>query len=137
MALPAPDMTQCTKKCKCTTGINRGLLYDCQDPCDGGVFVAEQCDCLQVCSGTIASASGGAGITINSYALSGVTGITFTFQAYTVPDKFTLSGAVSYTYGPAGGSGTVFLPADPSINYVTVTVEGPPGTGWNYTLTCS
>lgn len=46
MALKEPDMTSCTLKKRCLTGVNKGLVYDPSDPCLAGVLFNElKCDC--------------------------------------------------------------------------------------------
>ena len=46
MALLAPDMEDCCKKQRCTTGVNIGELYSTCDPCPSGqAFNSTLCDC--------------------------------------------------------------------------------------------
>ena len=46
MACPTADMNGCNKKCKCVGGPCAGRAYDCADPCNGGVFIEESCECF-------------------------------------------------------------------------------------------
>ena len=45
MTCPTADMQKCEKKCKCLSGDCIGSAYDCDNPCDGGVFYEETCTC--------------------------------------------------------------------------------------------
>lgn len=47
MALLRPDMESCEKKCRCgVNSANPGVVYNCDNPCGGGVpFDAETCEC--------------------------------------------------------------------------------------------
>ena len=49
MALKPPDMTSCKEKRKCLNGVNEGLAYDPEDPCEHpAVFNALTCECDDV-----------------------------------------------------------------------------------------
>ena len=140
MAISSPNMDDCSPKCKCRVGLNAGQAYDCSNPCGSSPtlkFDPALCDCAEVlpCGGFSIGLSGGAGTTVNTYNTPGRTGDTciFSYQAYTVPDQFIVSGAASFSFGPSGGSGTVYLPMN-DAGYITVTVSGPSGTGWNYSI---
>ena len=46
MAINPAPMDQCTRKCRCLSGPNGGLAYNCDAPCpDGQTFLKEVCDC--------------------------------------------------------------------------------------------
>ena len=39
-------MDQCTDKCRCLTGINQDVAYECEQPCESGYFFESfNCDC--------------------------------------------------------------------------------------------
>lgn len=151
MAAPQFDMTVCTKKCKCPTQATvfqgaqgLGLVYECEKPCpDGDVFVYDLCECLPPCTGLIAIEDAPYdwinGIAYYTYPLADVTSITFSYDAFSAANNFTLSGAVNYTTGCTTGRDTVFLPVDLSINYVRVTVEGCDiyDRVWEFELACN
>ena len=49
-------MDQCQVKTKCQTGVNQGLAYDAEQPCETGFsFVEPLCDCYQVQCGVMCS----------------------------------------------------------------------------------
>ncbi len=85
--------------------------------------------------------SGGEGTTVTSHAIGATRGVLrFWYDAYSVPDKFTIQyeGRTIYTTGSqVSGSASVDIPFGPgSSTSVTVTVNGPSGTAWDYTLSC-
>ena len=46
MAINPAPMDQCRAKCRCQTGPNQELAYECDRPClDGFVFSSDECDC--------------------------------------------------------------------------------------------
>jgi len=144
MTCPIADMTDCTKKCKCPSGVGvcTGRAYDCAKPCGdslGLLWQPDTCDCLDVtpCGGTVQE-SGGAGTTVTTVNLGyGGGTVSFYYEAYRVKDSFTVTGAVSFsTGGPVSGSQTVFLAKDPDVNIATVTVTGPTGTAWQWSMSC-
>ena len=46
MAINPAPMDQCRSKCRCQTGPNQELAYECDKPClDGFVFDIDECDC--------------------------------------------------------------------------------------------
>lgn len=145
MPLREPDMTDCsTKKCICTKGVNKGLAYPCDNPCPEGSgleFNPDTCDCPEeiICNQRVAAASGGAGTTVNRYSVANLprkSVLAFTYEAFSVPDQFIVEGAANFTTGgPVSGGNTVYLPlATNNEGVVIVTVIGPEGTGWTYSL---
>ena len=62
----------------------------------------------------------------------------FTYQAFTIKDRFIISGAASYDSGNVSGSQTVSIAKTSADPYITVTVEAPlSGTAWNYSVGCA
>ena len=46
MAINPAPMDQCRAKCRCQTGPNQDLAYECDKPCsDGFIFNSDECDC--------------------------------------------------------------------------------------------
>lgn len=54
MGLTIPDMSNCDRKCKCCSGINKGRVYPCASPCDDAneEFDEELCQCSNSSCGT-------------------------------------------------------------------------------------
>lgn len=62
----------------------------------------------------------------------------FYYQAYTIQDRFVISGAATYDTGFTGGSATVSVAKTSASPYITVTVYAPTsGTAWNYNVGCA
>ena len=62
----------------------------------------------------------------------------FSYQAYTIQDRFIISGAASYDSGSVSGSRTLNIAKTSEGQYITVTVEAPlSGTAWNYSVGCA
>ena len=132
----APDMDTCDKKCRIA-----GALTSCNNPCgcydggeysDGGCFVDDIEDCP---GGGDAGGQGSFSKVINVGSAAGT--FEFSYEAYTIPDSFTISGAASYSTGSTSGSSTVFVTKDDSSAYIIVTVEAPlSGTAWVYSVGC-
>ena len=63
---------------------------------------------------------------------------TFSYNAFTIPDKFIISGAATLDTGYVSGSSSVTVNKTSANRYITVTVEAPTsGTNWNYTVGCA
>lgn len=64
---------------------------------------------------------------------------TFTYTAYTIPDRFVISGAATLDTGFVRGVGVNVTVQKTSANpYITVTVFAPTsGTAWNYSVSCA
>ncbi len=64
---------------------------------------------------------------------------TFTWTAYTIPDRFIISGAATYDSGFVSGTNIPVTVQKTSANrYITVQVQAPTeGTAWNYTVGCA
>jgi hypothetical protein len=93
------------------------------------------------------TSSGGAGVTIREHSIPPIGGnIVFSYDSYYVSDKFTVTGnGVTYVdTGYVGGDQNATGPGQGSVEFcvpkntssLTVTVEGPQGTAWTYTLGC-
>ena len=62
----------------------------------------------------------------------------FTYQAYTIQDRFVISGNASYDTGFVSGGATVSVAKTGTGGWVTVTVYAPEqGTAWNYSVSCT
>jgi hypothetical protein len=85
--------------------------------------------------------SGGAGVTTNTHALGATSGtFTFTYDAFTVPDRFQVlyEGQPLLDTGFVSGASSRSIAFSGSSSTVTVTVTGSaPGTAWNYTVGCA
>jgi hypothetical protein len=85
--------------------------------------------------------SGGAGVTTNTHALGATSGtFTFTYDAFSVPDRFQIvyEGQALLDTGFVSGSSSRSISFSGSSSTVTVTVTGSaPGTAWNYTVGCA
>jgi hypothetical protein len=105
----------------------------------GGLASEESCCCEIECTETGAS-SGGQGVTIDYYPFPlDQQEIFFTWQAYTVPDKFTVSacGTVLFTTGePISGGGERCLTKPAGCGEIEIRVDGNPGTAWDYGFDC-
>lgn len=82
MAINPASMDQCKSKCRCITGPNQGLAYQCDEPClDGETFSVEHCECYPMetnSAGEIEICPNGIGGTLISTLSSRVGGITVT-----------------------------------------------------------
>lgn len=68
----------------------------------------------------------------------GLGSFNFTYQAYTVPDRFIIGGAASFDSGSTSGGATVSVAKTSTSAWITVTVEAPlSGTAWFYSVTCT
>lgn len=105
-----------------------------------GYMLGSSCSsCCKKC-GTRSNA-GGAGITIENYDMPFEAGdIQFIYEAYGVPDRFTVSdndnNILFDTGGPVSGSKIVYIYKPKGVVLLTVRVEGPQGTAWTYTIGC-
>ena len=68
----------------------------------------------------------------------GLGSFNFSFQAFTIKDRFVISGAASYDSGFVSGGATVSVPKTSTGAWVTVTVYAPTsGTAWSYSVGCT
>jgi len=84
--------------------------------------------------------SGGQGTYVQTYDIGPGTGtFDFTYSAFTIPDKFTITGAAYYNSGFVTGTNvTVPITKTNTGRYVTVTVSAPDvSTQWEYTVGCT
>ena len=102
---------------------------------------AKKCCCTTACGSS--TSSGGAGITENAYVMPEYSGqVQFYYNAISVPDRFTIYNTdnpseVYFDTGvPVSGNNTIYFYKPEGVTSVTVRVEGPEGTGWNYTIGC-
>jgi hypothetical protein len=117
----------------------------CPDPSSpdglGPIVVSNQLDVFDEivdCPG--GSDSGGQGTFTKVFNVGSAYPATFSFsyQAYTVQDRFIISGAASYDTGNVSGSRTISIAKTSAGQFITVTVEAPiAGTLWNYSVGCA
>lgn len=89
---------------------------------------------------TSQSANGGQGTDIRTFNVgSGLGKVLFTWSAFSIADRFVLSGALDYDTGfVTGENQTVDLVKINESAFVTVTVYAPTtSTQWNYTVGCT
>ncbi|NBS67418.1 hypothetical protein EBT31_00695 [bacterium] len=68
----------------------------------------------------------------------GLGSFTFSWTAYSIPDRFVVSGAASYDTGVVSGSGSASLTKTSTNPWITVTVIAPlSGTAWVYSVGCA
>lgn len=88
---------------------------------------------------TAQASSGGQGNFAKRYDFGAARGLTLTYQAYTVPDQFSVfdaAGSLGGTGGLVSGGGVVSVTS--TSRYVTVKVNAPnAGTAWDYVIACS
>lgn len=90
-----------------------------------------------------ATISGGEGVTVTNHQLgqSGPASFQFDYETFIVPDQITIryEGNVIFDVGPVGTNGMVSTIVNVPVGGSTeieVTVEGPAGTLWEYTVHC-
>ncbi len=87
----------------------------------------------------VATVSGGVGTTTTVHQLGTTSGsFVFTYQAFSVPDRFEViyMGSPLLDTGSVSGGATVNLSFSGTSSLITVIVTGPSGTAWNYTVNC-
>ena len=86
------------------------------------------------------ASSGGAGTTVTTHVFpSDELDLQFDYEAYSVPDEFIIKigGTTIYSTGGAvSGRGKYCFTKAAGVTDVEVTVNGPSGTAWRYTLKC-
>lgn len=85
------------------------------------------------------TSSGGPGVTINNHNVPSKEGeVTFTYDAFSIPDSFKVeaNGTVYLDTGSISGSGSKTFCKPQGVTTIKVTVTGPEGTAWTYTLGC-
>jgi hypothetical protein len=88
--------------------------------------------------------SGGEGTTVNTYEMGAFSGtFVFDYETYTIPDDITIRYAGNVIFSTGGPVSTNGLGATASVSFgpgifttVEVTVVGPSGTAWDYTVHC-
>lgn len=131
----------CGRGACCTNGV---CTYVFSNQCSGtfrgkGSFCsADTCQATGACN--TATQSGGAGVTINYFSMPVASGtVTFTYDAFQVPDAFKVEGGgqVLLDIPSTSGSGSRTFRKPTGVTVVKVTVTGPlSGTGWTYTIGC-
>jgi len=68
----------------------------------------------------------------------GLGSFNFSYQAFSIPDRFVISGAASFDTGVISGGGTVSVAKTSTDRYIFVTVYAPiEGTAWTYNVGCA
>lgn len=83
--------------------------------------------------------SGGAGTTVTTHHLGRSSGtFQFEYQPFSVPDRFivTFEGSTLLDTGSVANGASHTLPFAGSTTIASITVIGPTGTAWNYTVFC-
>jgi hypothetical protein len=90
------------------------------------------------CPTTENSSAGGAGTFTRVIDVGpGLGTFDFTYTAYTVPDRFIISGAASYDTGFVSGTATISVTKSTPDRFITLTIEAPTaGTAWQYSIGC-
>jgi hypothetical protein len=62
----------------------------------------------------------------------------FSYQAFSIPDRFIITGAANFDTGVVSGGATVSIAKTSESPWITVTVQAPlTGTAWNYSVGCT
>lgn len=111
------------------TGTFRGI---------GSICHPDTCQATGACNTT--SQSGGAGVTVNYFAMPVAEGsVPFSYDAFSVPDAFKVEGGgqVLLDIPSTSGSGSRTFQKPTGVTVVKVTVTGSSsGTAWTYTIGC-
>lgn len=105
----------------------------------GKIGQDKECCCVVGCTDIFAT-SGGVGTTVDTYEFpSTPEPLVFEYEAYSVPDAFTVKfcGNKVVDTGSVSGSRKICLEKPAGCTEVEVTVVGPEGTAWTYTIKCS
>jgi len=117
----------------------------CPDPSQpGGYAVCKKSDEVEVfdeiinCPGGGQAGGQGTFTKIINVGTAYPASFDFYYQAYTIKDRFVISGAASYDTGVTSGSATISVAKTSADPYITVTVYAPTsGTAWNYSISCA
>lgn len=104
-----------------------------------GLASEKECCCQIECTAT-GGTSGGDGVTTDTYPFPlSKQEIYFTWQAYYVPDKFTVSACGTQLFSTGeqvSGGGAVCLEKPEGCGEIQIVVEGGGGTAWDYFFDC-
>jgi hypothetical protein len=107
---------------------------------DSVAFADDPCKCCEEdnpCG--VTAGSGGSGTTATSYAMPKRAGVvTFRYNSFLVPDRYVVEGGgqIFIDTGPVSGEETLTFCKPEGVRSILVTVTGPDGTGWEYTIGC-
>jgi hypothetical protein len=104
----------------------------------GKIGQDKECCCVVGCNDIFAT-SGGVGTTTDTYQFPTTReALVFEYDAYSVPDAFTVKfcGNTVVDTGSVSGNGRICLNKPAGCTEVEVTVVGPEGTAWTYTIKC-
>lgn len=107
--------------------------------CGEWIGTAYEACAPEVPCGGSSQASGGAGVTVRFHSMGSAAGtVTFTYDAFGVPDAFKVEGGgqVFVDIPSTSGSGVRQFTKPSGVSTVKVTVTGPSGTAWEYSISC-
>lgn len=106
-------------------------------------MLGSKCCCTKELPCNTSTQSGGAGITIKKYSMPSYSGdVSFRYEAFSIKDRFTVYNTANEdeiyfdTGEPISGGATITFFKPDGVTSVSVRVEGPSGTAWNYTISC-
>lgn len=103
-------------------------------------FAEDPCKCCkkdEPCG--VTTTPGFEGTTVNSYSMPDEAGVvTFSYDSFGIPDRYVVEGGgqIFIDTGEVSGGDTLTFCKPKGVRRVTVTVTGPPGTAWTYTIGC-
>lgn len=117
----------------------------CPDPSQpGGYAVCKESDTVDVfdeiinCPGGGDSGNQGTFTKVINVGTAYPASFAFTYNAFTIQDRFVISGAATLDTGFVSGTSTVTVNKTSANPYITVTVYAPTsGTAWNYSVGCA
>ena len=117
----------------------------CPDPSQpGGYAVCKESDTIDVfdeiinCPGGGDSGNQGTFTKVINVGTAYPASFAFTYNAFTIQDRFVISGAATLDTGFVSGTSTVTVNKTSANPYITVTVYAPTsGTAWNYSVGCA
>ena len=98
----------------------------------------DPCECCgKPCNMT--ASSGFEGTTVNTYKMPSKAGeVRFTYDSYNIPDRYVVEGGgqIFIDTGEVPNGETLTFCKPEGVRKVKVTVTGPPGTVWSYSIGC-
>jgi hypothetical protein len=97
------------------------------------------CICCDKAPCGVTAASGGEGVTVREFQMPKAAGeVDFTYDSFGIPDAYRIEGGgqVLLDIPEVSGSATRTFQKPAGVTSVKVTVTGPDGTAWTYTIGC-